>query len=122
MWVTNRNAQTNNVRNLVALQDLGETAPDKTRLDDLASNFFTTSSATGYPDNKANGLNPEQLGSGILTNDIRDIATTRNGFGSLSDVVQEGIDYAVLESARNPNQQTIAFTQSWGISPQTATQ
>ena len=100
VWVTNRNAQTNNVRNLVALQDLGETAPDKTRLDDLASNFFTTSSATGYPDNKANGLNPEQLGSGILTNDIRDIATTRNGFGSLSDVVQEGIDYAVLESAR----------------------
>ena len=100
VWVTNRNAQTNNVRNLVALQDLGETAPDKTRLDDLASNFFTTSSATGYPDNKANGLNPEQLGSGILTNDIRDIATTRNGFGFLSDVVQEGIDYAVLESAR----------------------
>ncbi|MCH2654838.1 MAG: cell surface protein SprA, partial [Flavobacteriales bacterium] len=56
VWVTNRNAQTNNVRNLVALQDLGETAPDKTRLDELASNFFTTSSATGYPDNKANGL------------------------------------------------------------------
>ena len=83
VWVTNRNAQTNNVRNLVALQDLGETTPDKTRLDDLSSNFFTTSSATGYPDNKANGLNPEQLGSGILTNDIRDIATTRNGFGSL---------------------------------------
>ena len=100
VWVTNRNAQTNNVRNLVALQDLGETTADQTRLDDLSPNFFTTSSVSGYPDNKANQLSPEQLGSGILTSDIRDIATTRNGFGALSDVVQEGIDYAVLESAR----------------------
>ena len=100
VWVTNRNAQTNNVRNLVALQDLGETNPEKVRLDDLASNFFTPTSVSGYPDNGANLLNPDQLGTGILTNEIRDIATTKNGFGSLSDVVQEGIDYAVLESAR----------------------
>jgi cell surface protein SprA len=100
VWVTNRNAQTNNVRNLVALQDLGETNADQARLDDLSPNFFTASSVSGYPDNKANQLSPEQLGSGILTNDIRDIATTSNGFGALSDVVQEGIDYAVLESAR----------------------
>ena len=100
VWVTNRNAQTNNVRNLVALQDLGETTADQVRLDDLSPNFFTALSVSGYPDNKANQLSPEQLGSGILTNDIRDIATTRNGFGTLSDVVQEGIDYAVLESAR----------------------
>ena len=103
VWVTNRNAQTNNVRNLVALQDLAEANPDKVRLDDLTSSFFNTSNPNAFPDNEVNRLNPENLGSGILTNQIRDIATTSDGFGTLSSVVQEGVDYAVLESARKLN-------------------
>ena len=32
VWVTNRSQQTQNVRNLVAIQDLGETVPDNTRI------------------------------------------------------------------------------------------
>lgn len=103
VWVTNRNAQTNNVRNLVALQDLAEANPDKVRLDDLTAGFFTTSNLNAFPDNSVNRLNPEDLNSGLLTPSIRDIATTTDGFGVLSDAVQEGVDYAVLESARKLN-------------------
>jgi len=117
VWVTNRNAQTNNVRNLVALQDLGETTADQTRLDDLSPNFFTASSVSGYPNNKANQLSPEQLGSGILTNDIRDIATTRNGFGTLSDAFKRVSILRFLKVHENSNQQTIPSIPNWGISP-----
>ena len=32
VWITNRQSQTNNIRNIVALQDLGESNPERTRL------------------------------------------------------------------------------------------
>jgi len=100
VWVTNRSVRTNNVRNVLALQDLGETNPDVTVLDDLTSGFFNAVSGA-FPTNNANKLDPQGIGgTGILTDDIRDIATAQNGFGALSVQVSEGRDYAVLESAR----------------------
>ena len=109
VWVTNRSARVNNVRNLIALQDLGESNPDATILDDVTSGFFNAG-PNAYPDNDVNKVDPLAIGGGgILTDDIRDIATAKDGFGSLSSQVIEGRDYAILESARklNPTEYTL---------------
>lgn len=103
VWVTNRSSRTNNVRNVLALQDLGEADPEATILDDLTTGFFNAS-PSAFPANEANKLDPLAIGgTGLLTNDIRDIATAKNGFGTLSSQVSEGRDYALLESARKLN-------------------
>tara|TARA_R110002049_G_scaffold293731_2_gene478996 strand:- start:40990 stop:48213 length:7224 start_codon:yes stop_codon:yes gene_type:complete len=106
VWVTNRSNRTDNVRNVVALQDLGESQynpgnPDNDNflLDPLPSGFLNNPSA--FPDNKNNDYDPTAIGSGsVLTNAIRDAATVQQGFGSLSTVVKEGSDYAKIENAR----------------------
>ena len=104
VWVTNRSARVTNVRNLIALQDLGESNPDATILDDITSGFFNAGH-NAFPDNEVNKADPLAIGGGgILTDDIRDIATAKDGFGSLSPQVNEGRDYAILESARKLNQ------------------
>jgi len=95
VWVTNRNNTINNVRNIVALQDLGEV----TNIGESA--VTVTAGANSYPDNGNNNLNPETIGSGsVLTTQIRDIATVQTGFGALSSIVSEGTDYSKLENAR----------------------
>lgn len=100
VWVTNRSSQTNNVRNLIALQDLGEASYENIGLVNPPISFITTSNPDAYPDNNVNQFDPESIDSGLLNSSIRDIATAKNGFGSLSTTVREGLDYAVLESAR----------------------
>ncbi len=98
VWTTNRNNTVNNVRNIVAIQDLGETAI-------VGSSVPITAPANAYPDNSNNGFNPETIGSGsVLTSAIRDVASVQAGFGSLSGSVAEGIDYSKLENARKLNQ------------------
>jgi len=47
-----------------------------------------------------------------LTNEIRDIATVKNGFGATR--VSEGYDYAILESARKLNAQEFTFHPQLG--------
>ena len=44
IWVTNRINQTSNVRNVIALQDLGESNPEKTVIDNYYPNFFNIGS------------------------------------------------------------------------------
>ena len=110
VWITNRQSQTQNIRNIVALQDLGETQAENTRLGQQFPTFFTPSAAVGVPDNAANVLNPKAIGQGgILTDNIRDIATVPQAFGSLNGQTKEGFDYAVLESARKlqPSEYTL---------------
>ncbi|MBP0904647.1 cell surface protein SprA [Mariniflexile gromovii] len=106
VWITNRSNKTDNVRNVVALQDLGESFYDPSNpdndnllLDPVPSGFINTANA--LPDNKNNDFDPTSIGSGsVLTNQIRDVATAQQGFGSLSSVVREGSDYNKLENAR----------------------
>ncbi|AUP81582.1 T9SS outer membrane translocon Sov/SprA [Flavivirga eckloniae] len=106
VWITNRSNRTENVRNIVALQDLGESfydpanqANDHILLDPIPNGFITNSNV--FPDNGNNRFNPTTIGSGsILTEAIRDIATAQQGFGSQSGAVSEGSDYAKLENAR----------------------
>ncbi|MGM0635552.1 MAG: cell surface protein SprA [Bacteroidota bacterium] len=113
VWVTNRNnnPQTlQNARNIVAIQDLGESNPDKIGLylDSDGNptappipNFINQPNA--LPDNANNDFNPFGInggGSTVLTPAIREQATVIQGFGAASQFVQEGRDYGMLENAR----------------------
>ena len=76
VWITNRQSQTNNIRNIVALQDLGESNPERTRLGQVNTNFFNVPLPNGVPANEANKLNPEQINAGsFITEGIRDVGT-----------------------------------------------
>ncbi len=111
VWVTNRSQQTLNVRNVVALQDLGEIAPDKTRVGQnggATAGFFNNPADT-RPRNNANDYDPALIGSGgALTDNVRDIATVESAFNPASFVAgynpNQGFDYAILENARKLEQ------------------
>ncbi len=114
VWVTNRSQQTLNVRNVVAIQDLGEASSEQTRIGRLGGaglTFFSTDVTTGnLPRNEANAFNPQLVGSasGALTDAIRDIATVDSGFNTTNFnagySVSQGTDYAILENARKLEQ------------------
>ncbi len=113
VWVTNRTQQTLNVRNVVAIQDLGEgqMGPDgqpRTRIDQEGNppaTFFNETGMGILPRNGNNDYDPEFIGTtdGALTESIRDIATVEQGFnlavtGGYNP--NQGFDYAILENAR----------------------
>ncbi|QKJ62481.1 cell surface protein SprA [Flavobacterium sp. M31R6] len=109
VWITNKqnrvNTTSNNLRNIIALQDLGE------------------AQITGLPDNKVVVLNPStgmfvkpidspsdntnnlydpaliKTNTGYLNDNIREIVTASSGF-SPTITVSEGQDYSKLENAR----------------------
>ena len=108
VWITNRSQQTVNIRNVVAIQDLGEVQPEKTRIGQNngdPAGFFNSSAAGNLPRNGANDFDPLQIGSGgALTSSIRDIATVQSGFNVPGYTVNQGFDYAILENARKLEQ------------------
>ncbi len=100
VWITNRTSRTENVRNVVALQDIGESDPTNIGLD-VPPGGFINAPRTAYPDNGNNDFNPFGINGGaqtILNPAIRDISTVEQGFMGVT--VNEGIDYVKLESAR----------------------
>ena len=117
VWVTNRtnNSQaSSNARNIIALQDLGESNPDnlgvfKTNKGDPTSVSSFIRRPNARPNNTNNLFNPNDIGNSgsLLTSAIRDVATVKDGFGSAPNLeVSEGRDYAILENARElqPNE------------------
>lgn len=124
VWITNRSNNTTSLtsaRNIVAIQDLGESDPRKVGilLDNNGNyspspeyNGFLNVSAGAYPNNANNDFNPFGINGtqpSVLTPAIRDVATVQQGFGSYSDDVNEGVDYVKLESARQllPSEYTL---------------
>lgn len=123
VWVTNRqnriNAQENNSRNIVAIQDLGES---QVREVGVANPVDITAEAVGFPDggnfflkpfnsppdNGNNQLNPEIIPAGFLAASVREIVTLGSSSFTGGLVASEGRDYAKLENARklNPNEYT----------------
>ena len=94
VWVTNRNNQTDNVRNVIALQDIGET-------EKIGNPSVIVSGSPGsFPDNPNNALDPTSIGQGSsqLNDLIRDVATAQSGISVPGS--SEGIDYSKLENAR----------------------
>ncbi|MFJ1262731.1 cell surface protein SprA [Capnocytophaga canis] len=101
VWITNRNNRTGNIRNILALQDLGEANPLNTRINQNAPIGFFSSTTNNMPTNAANRFDPAEIGgSSVLTDAIRDVATLQQGFGAISNLVNQGYDYAVIENAR----------------------
>ena len=98
VWVTNRSGQTQNVRNVLGLQDLGESNPEKTNLGESIE-FL---GADDKPDNSANKLDPESIVNELSLDfsKLRDISNVKQGFGDIKSLVSEGNDYSILENAR----------------------
>jgi cell surface protein SprA len=126
VWVTNRqnrvSTTNNNLRNIIALQDLGESRlsnfTDNSQVVAVnpqeynVNNFFLSPTAIDLPpDNNNNKYDPELIttpGAGLLKSEIRDIVTSSAGFNNIVPV-DEGTDYSKLENARklSPNEYTL---------------
>lgn len=102
VWVTNRNSRMGNIRNILALQDLGEPRMVNTRLGNKAGASFFSATTNNMPANNANKYDPTRLGTpnSVLTQAIRDVATVQQGFGTNQSYVSQGYDYAIIENAR----------------------
>ena len=98
VWVTNRNSSTLDVRNIVALADIGEFKPKN-----IGPATVTPVPGQIYPSNQANDINS------ILTETgpVRNISKVSNGLAPFG--MQQGRDYSVLENARKllPNEYDI---------------
>jgi cell surface protein SprA len=88
VWITNRNASTIDVRNIVALSDIGEGDPAN-----IGPANVIPAPGSNLPSNDANNI------SSILTvsNAVRNISTV--GTGLTPYAMQQGRDYSVLENA-----------------------
>jgi cell surface protein SprA len=97
VWVTNRNNQTENVRNIIAFQDLGESEVNNIGLQPLPPGFVNNPGA--LPNNENNDFDPTNIGGpgSLLTNAVRDITVVETG---VNVPVNEGFDYGKLEAAR----------------------
>jgi cell surface protein SprA len=121
IWVTNKQNRVtttnNNLRNIIALQDLGEgelTDSDGNPINDNEVVVLDPSTGmflvpTNEPsDNRNNKYDPALIASnsGFLNNNIREVVTSSSGFNGIT--VSEGQDYSKLENARklNPNEYT----------------
>jgi cell surface protein SprA len=123
IWVTNKQnrvtTNSNNLRNIIALQDLGEgklTDSNGVPIDDNQlvilnnppADFFKSGNPPNTPaDNTNNRYNPADIGGkGLLNAKIREIATANIGFEGFT--AREGQDYSKLENARKllPNEYT----------------
>lgn len=121
VWVTNRqnriNATENNARNILAIQDLGESEMTNFNVDGdtgepitsetvgfadpgpLPGTFFTAG-FNAPPDNSNNRLDPALIGSGgLLAPSVREIVTV-DGSSFIGLNASEGRDYSKLENAR----------------------
>ncbi|MFC4722514.1 cell surface protein SprA [Geojedonia litorea] len=96
VWVTNRSNQTDNVRNVVAFQDLGES--DVIGLDSPPAGFVNVG-ANQPPNNPNNDFDPKNIGGAgsQLTQAVRDITTVEQG---ILPTANEGFDFGKLENAK----------------------
>ncbi|WP_373283637.1 T9SS outer membrane translocon Sov/SprA [Planktosalinus lacus] len=109
VWVTNLTNTTDNVRNIVALQDIGESDPSNIGLS-FPPGGFVNRPPGSYPDNGNNDFNPFGIEGGaqsVLNQNIRNVSTVESGFGGVQ--VSQGRDYVTLENARRlmPNEYTL---------------
>jgi cell surface protein SprA len=98
VWTTNRKTETENVRNIVGMMDLGESNPHNPNI-----------SPTGgtIPDNGNNSINPSNLPSGV-----RDISQVSSSMTSIG--LKESSDYVVLENARKLTSNEFTFDPRLG--------
>ena len=132
VWVTNKqnrvNNTNNNLRNIIAIQDLGESTytgipdPQLVAIQSPPADFFVYNSTETPPDtegnvpsdNKNNRYDPELIGTtGLLNSNIREIITSSAGFNNTTPV-SEGTDYSKLENARKLTANEFTFNPQLG--------
>lgn len=96
VWVTNRQSDLSNARNILAMVDLGETAAHLYNPDAVSTN------RVGPPSNDINSLYADLQG---VWSDIRDVSMVNS---TLSGKFSGGYDYEKVENARrlSPNEYT----------------
>ena len=110
VWITNKqnriNVANNNLRNIIALQDLGEAQLTGSTDAEVVANQSPLATFFNQPidsptDNENNDYDPALIptNSGLLNQQIREIVTSNAGFNNAIPV-SEGTDYAKLENAR----------------------
>jgi cell surface protein SprA len=127
VWVTNRQNRVsttdNNLRNIVALQDLGESQLtglqdfQVVNLGEIIPAGFFVNPPNSPVDNRNNKFNPALIGSGgFLNSSIREIVTTNDNSFVLpaGTSISEGKDYAKLENARKLAPNEYSFHQQLG--------
>ena len=133
VWVTNKqnrvSTTNNNLRNIIALQDLGESQyagipdPNLVAINPQPANFFVYSptdvpadtNGNVPPDNRNNKYDPGLINlptPGLLKPEIRDIVTSSQGFYNTN--VSEGDDYSKLENARKLSANEFTFHPQLG--------
>ncbi|MFM9826432.1 cell surface protein SprA, partial [Flavobacterium sp.] len=122
VWATNRqnriNTTSNNLRNIIAIQDLGE--GQLTGLNDYEvvalypSTGIFNNLIDSPTDNSNNDYDPALIGKpdGLLKPEIREIATASAGFNGVT--VSEGQDYSKLENARKLTANEYTFNPQLG--------
>ncbi|MGY6649239.1 T9SS outer membrane translocon Sov/SprA [Wenyingzhuangia sp. IMCC45574] len=114
VWVTNRNTNTQDVRNIVGLVDLGEAGKD--RYDITKSNISSTNVVeepiTGdpnnvLPDNKVNSLK-NYIGTNVTA--LRDVQNVTSELAAY----RNGSDYAIVENARQLRADEFTFNRQLG--------
>lgn len=109
VWVTNRSNQTDNVRNVVAFQDLGESEYDASNPDNDNIGLtnppagFITPGTGPFPDNENNAFDPTNIGGAgsLLSAAVRDVTTVEQG---ILTPANEGFDFGKLENAKQLQQ------------------
>lgn len=125
VWVTNKqnrvNNTNNNLRNIIALQDLGEAELSGVAVNNVVAiapadlpGFFVTSVDTP-PSNENNKYDPTKIGTSgyLLNSNIRDVTTSSQGFNNITSV-SEGNDYSKLENARKLNSNEFTYHPQLG--------
>lgn len=132
VWVTNKQNRVtttdNNLRNIIALQDLGESQingiPDSEVIGVPPPATFFNVPPNSPPDNGNNTLNPGKIEDAAynsnLSHFIREIATASQGFSDatvptlITPTPVEGIDYSKLENARKLSSTEYTFHPQLG--------
>ena len=113
VWITNRNASTEDFRSIVAFADIGESEPN-VLVDEngiVLNNSITQAQVSGnnLPFNGAN-----RIGTEIIANDnIREISKVDSSL--LPYNMQNGTNYSVLENARKLNQNEYRLNPKLGF-------
>ncbi|RED21910.1 protein involved in gliding motility SprA [Flavobacterium cutihirudinis] len=122
VWVTNKqnrvSTTSNNLRNVVALQDLGEGqlsgVPDNEVVVISSTTNFFKKAIDSPSDNENNAYDPVAIGKAgsFLNSNIREIVTAKSGFNNTN--VSEGTDYSILENARKLTANEFTFNPQLG--------
>ncbi|MDB9732658.1 cell surface protein SprA [Polaribacter sp.] len=113
VWITNRNASTEDFRSIVAFADIGESEPN-VLVDEngiVLNNSITQAQVSGknLPFNGANRIGTEIIENG----NIRDISAVDSSLSPYN--MQNGTNYSVLENARKLNQNEYRLNSKLGF-------